>query len=63
MAAVDPKPEPEYNAEHIPSMEEFDNAKHNFPAMAPVAIAMLVVAILVIGAALLLKQPPASGDG
>ena len=60
MAATDPKPE-EYNAEHIPSMEEFDNAKHNFPAIAPVAIAMAIVAIVVIGAALILRQPPASG--
>jgi hypothetical protein len=61
MAATDPKPEPQYNVEHIPSMEEFDNAKHNFPSMAPVAIAMLIVAVIVIGAALLLRQPPASG--
>jgi hypothetical protein len=61
MAATNPKPEGEYNAEHIPSMEEFDNAKHNFPSMAPVAIAMAIVAIVVIGAALLLRQPQASG--
>ena len=61
MAAVDPKPEPEYNAEHIPSMEEFDNAKHNWPAMAPVGIAMAIVAVVVIVAALLMKQGPASG--
>ena len=61
MSSSNPKPDPEYNAEHIPSMEEFDNAKHNFPAIAPVAIAMAIVAVVVIGAALLLRQPPASG--
>jgi hypothetical protein len=61
MSASNPNPDPDYNAEHIPSMEEFDNAKHNFPALAPVAIAMAIVAVLVIGAALLLRQPPASG--
>ncbi len=61
MPAIDPKREGDYNSEHIPSMEEFDNAKHNFPSIGPVAIAMGIVAILVIGAALLLRQPPASG--
>jgi hypothetical protein len=61
MAAVNPKPEPEYNAAHVPMSEEFDDAKHSLPPIAPVVIAMVVVAIVVIGAALLLKQPPASG--
>ena len=61
MSANDQKPNPEYNSEHIPSMEEFGNAKHNFPALVPVAIAMAIVAVVVIGAALILKQKPASG--
>ncbi len=61
MATSNPEPGSGYNAEHVPSMEEMGDAKHNFPAMAPVGIAMAIVAIVVIGAALLLRQPPASG--
>ncbi len=60
MPATDPKPEPEYDAGHVPITEEFDDAKHNLPPAAPVLIALLVVAAVVIGLAFLLRQPPAA---
>ena len=60
MATTDPKGTPEYDAGHVPMTEELDDAKHSLPPMAPVAIALVIVAIVVIGASLLLKQPPAA---
>jgi len=57
---ADPKREPEFDAGHVPMTEELDDAKHNLPPMLPLAIAMVIVAVVVLGAALLLKQPPAA---
>jgi hypothetical protein len=60
MALNESKREPEYDAGHVPMTEELDDAKHNLPPMAPVAIALAIVAVVVIAASLLLKQPPAA---
>ncbi len=54
------KPEPEYDAGHVPITEEFDDAKHSLPPIAPVAIALLAVALVVAALAFFLKQAPAA---
>jgi hypothetical protein len=38
---------PEYDAGHVPITEEFDSAKRTLPPAAPVAIALVIVAIVV----------------
>ena len=38
---------PAYDAGHVPITEEFDSAKRTLPPVAPVAIALVVVAIVV----------------
>src|ERR1035438_2078373 len=46
--ADDPTPpQPQYDAAHVPIMEEFDNAKRSLPPAVPVVIALLVVGIVV----------------
>ncbi len=40
-------PKPEYDAAHVPMTEEFDSAKWTLPPIVPVAIALVVVAIVI----------------
>lgn len=60
MAATEAKPEPEFDAGHVPMTEELDDAKHNLPPLVPVLIAMAIVGVIVAVAALGLKHPVAS---
>lgn len=53
--------EPEYDAGHIPMTEELDDARHSLPNVVPVAIALIIVAIVVAGAAFLLRSKPVAG--
>jgi hypothetical protein len=55
-------PDPEYDAGHVPMTEELDDAKHSLPNMAPVLIALVIIAIVVGAAAYLLRSKPV-GNG
>ncbi len=60
---IPPAPEPEPDAAHIPITEEFDSFKHTMPNMIPVAIAMLLVAVVIgIFAYVLRAKPVAAGS-
>lgn len=49
---------PEYDAGHIPMTEELDDAKHSLPNMVPVAVALVIIAVVVVAAAYLLRSKP-----
>ncbi len=58
------KPRPrEYSAGHVPITEEFDSAKRTLPPAAPVAIALVVVAIVVGVMAFLFRSKPVAQGG
>lgn len=58
------KPRPHrYDAGHVPITEEFDSAKRTLPPAAPVAIALVVVAIVVGIIAFLFRATPAAQGG
>ena len=58
------KPPPrQYDAGHVPITEEFDSAKRTLPAAAPVAIALVVVAIVIGIIAFLFRAKPAAQGG
>ena len=46
-----PKPGGEFDAGHVPITEEFDSAKRTLPAIAPLAVALLVVVVFIVGVA------------
>ncbi|ABF41391.1 hypothetical protein Acid345_2390 [Candidatus Koribacter versatilis Ellin345] len=50
--------EPEYDAGHVPMTEEMDDAKHRLPPMAPVLIALAVIALVIGIAAYLFRAKP-----
>src|SRR5208337_5571338 len=58
-----PQKKPEYDAGHVPITEEFDSAKRTLPPAAPVAIALVVVAIVVGIIAFLFRAKPAAQGG
>ena len=58
------KPPPrQYDAGHVPITEEFDSAKRTLPAAAPVAIALVVVAIVIGIIAFLFRAKPVAQGG
>src|ERR1035441_10894274 len=62
--ADDPTPpQPQYDAAHVPIMEEFDNAKRSLPPAVPVVIALLVVGIVVAVIAFLERSKPVAQGG
>ncbi len=53
---------PEFDAGHVPMTEEMDDLKHTLPNFVPVLGALVVIAIIIAGAAYLLRaKPVASG--
>jgi len=58
-----PQKKPEYDAGHVPITEEFDSAKRTLPPAAPVAIALVVVAIVVGVIAYLNRAKPVAQGG
>ena len=54
---------PEYDAGHVPITEELDSAKRTLPPAAPVAIALVVVAIVVGIIAYTERSTPVSKGG
>jgi hypothetical protein len=53
----------QYDAGHVPITEEFDSAKRTLPPAAPVAIALVVVAIVVGIVAFLFRAKPIAQGG
>ena len=54
---------PEYDAGHVPITEEFDSPKRTLPPAAPVAIALVVVAIVIGTIAYLERAKPVAQGG
>jgi hypothetical protein len=54
---------PQYDAGHVPITEEFDSAKRTLPPVAPVAIALVVVAIVVGVIAFVFRAKPVAQGG
>ena len=53
-----PKPGGEFDAGHVPITEEFDSAKRTLPAIAPLAVALLVVVVFIVGVAYIFRSKP-----
>ena len=60
---ADKRTSPQYDAGHVPITEEFDSAKRMLPPAAPVAIALVVVAIVVGIIAYLFRAKPVAQGG
>lgn len=54
---------PQYDAGHVPITEEFDSAKRSLPPAAPVAIALVVVAIVLAIIAFAFRAKPVAQGG
>ncbi len=53
-----PKPSNNFDAGHVPITEEFDSAKRSLPAIAPLAVALLVVVVFIAGVAYVFRSKP-----
>jgi len=53
-----PKPGVNFDAGHVPITEEFDSAKRTLPPVAPLAVALLVVLVFIIGVAYIFRSKP-----
>ena len=53
-----PKPGSKFDAGHVPITEEFDSAKRSLPAIAPLAVALLVVVVFIVGVAYIFRSKP-----
>src|ERR1035441_418926 len=61
---VPPKaPQPQYDAGHVPIMEEFDSPKRSLPPAVPVVIALVIVGIVVAVIAFLERSKPVAQGG
>ncbi|HZD32873.1 MAG TPA: hypothetical protein VE779_14585 [Candidatus Angelobacter sp.] len=53
-----PKPGVDFDAGHVPITEEFDSAKRNLPAAAPLIAALIVVVVFIVGVAYIFRATP-----
>ena len=53
-----PKPGGDFDAGHVPITEEFDSAKRTLPPVAPLAVALLVVVVFIVGVAYIFRSKP-----
>ena len=53
-----PKPGADFDAGHVPITEEFDSAKRTLPPVAPLAVALLVVVVFIVGVAYIFRSKP-----
>jgi hypothetical protein len=53
-----PKPGSAFNAGHVPITEEFDSARRTLPPIAPLAVALLVVVVFIVGVAYVFRSKP-----
>ena len=49
---------PRFDDGHVPMTEEFDSAKHTLPAVIPLAVALLVVVVFIVGVAYIFRSKP-----
>jgi Domain of unknown function (DUF4352) len=56
-------PQPQYDAGHVPITEEFDSPKRSLPPAVPVAIALVVVAIVIGVIAFVERSKPVAQGG
>ena len=53
-----PKPGVDFDAGHVPITEEFDSAKRTLPPVAPLAVALFVVLVFILGVAYIFRSKP-----
>ena len=53
-----PKPGGDFDAGHVPITEEFDSAKRTLPPIAPLAVALLVVVVFIVGVGYIFRSKP-----
>ena len=53
-----PKPRVDFDAGHVPITEEFDSAKRMLPPVVPLAVALLVVLVFILGVAYIFRSKP-----
>ena len=53
-----PKPSVDFDAGHVPITEEFDSAKRTLPPVAPLAVALVVVLVFILGVAYIFRSKP-----
>lgn len=53
----------EFDAGHVPITEEFDSARRTLPAIAPLAVALVVVVVLIVGVAYIFRPKPVAQGG
>lgn len=53
-----PKPSKDFDAGHVPITEEFDSAKRSLPPIAPLAVALVVVVVFIVGVAYIFRSKP-----
>jgi hypothetical protein len=53
-----PKPGGDFDAGHVPITEEFDSVKRTLPPIAPLAIALLVVVVFIVGVGYIFRSKP-----
>jgi hypothetical protein len=53
-----PQPGADFDAGHVPITEEFDSAKRMLPPVAPLAVALAVVLVFIIGVAYIFRSKP-----
>jgi hypothetical protein len=63
MAATRKSSKHEFDAGHVPITEEFDSAKRTLPAVAPLAAALIVVVVFIVGVAYIFRAKPVAQGG
>ena len=53
-----PKPGAGFDAGHVPITEEFDSAKRQLPAVAPLVAALVVVVVFIVGVGYIFRSKP-----
>lgn len=52
------KHRPEFDAGHVPITEEFDSPRRTLPAIAPLAVALVVVVVFIVGVGYVFRAKP-----
>jgi hypothetical protein len=53
----------EFDAGHVPITEEFDSARRTLPAVVPLAVALVVVVVFIVGVAYIFRAKPVAQGG
>jgi len=64
MSDATPKPpRREFDAGHVPITEEFDSARRTLPAVVPLAVALVVVVVFIVGVMYIFRAKPVAQGG